>query len=273
MKAKGLIVKSFPKHWTEWTDPEKPNTIFTKKEIEFNNKLLIEKRSYFMRYLYPKYNNEYKAHINKYDYLCYREFGIHIDELIRLEHKTEEQQNLVDNYNKFNPLLETDCLMNNICRHMEKEVKEIKINVRKSSPDYIFNTLYNPKIEITEEQINKMEKEYKKYLKSKSANKNINLYGENDSEDIYIKDELTPFDFDYISDDIQKLANIAVYINYVLYPNSSKDFCWNIFGNGILLNIYDNSDKQFYIPLLNSEGNIKYMGKKYKNERVDIECQ
>ena len=36
--------------------------------------------------------------------------------------------------------------------------------------------------------------------------------------------------FDYISDDIQRLANIAIYINYVLYPKSPKNFCWDLFG-------------------------------------------
>ena len=38
MKAKGLIVKDFPKHWTNWQNPDKPNDKFTKEEIEFNNK-------------------------------------------------------------------------------------------------------------------------------------------------------------------------------------------------------------------------------------------
>ena len=267
-KAKGLIVKDFPKHWTEWQNPNKPNEQFTKEEIELNNKLLIEKRPYFMRYLYPKYNQEYQLHNKKYEYLCYRLFGIHIEELLSLKNKTEEQQKLADNYNKFNPLLETNCVMNNICRYMEKEVKEIKVNIKKASPDYIFNILYNPKKSITETEIEEMDKVYKKYIKSQSSKRVIQIP---DSEEI-IKppEEITMNKLGYISEDIQKLANLAVYVNYVKYPNANKNFCWKIFSDGIMFNIYDNSRNKFTIPLEDSEGDIKYMGSKYKNKEVKL---
>lgn len=270
-KAKGLIVKDFPKHWVNWQNPNKPNDKFTKEEIEFNNKLLIEKRPYFMKYLYPTYKAQYKNHKDKYEYICNRQYGIGLDELIRLEHKTEEQQKLIDNYNKFNPFLETDCVMNNICRYMEKEVKEIKINVKKKSPDYVFDTLFNKNIEITQEQINEMEKVYKKYKKQKSNSSAAGLEIQED-RDLPIV-EISALDYDYISTDIQVLANLAVYVNYYLYPSSPKDFCWNIFGEGIVLNVYDNSDKKFKMPLLDNNGEISYMGKRYENKEVKIECQ
>ena len=51
---------------------------FTKEEIELNNKLLIEKRPYFMRYLYPKYNQEYRIHKKKYDYCQFVKEGADI---------------------------------------------------------------------------------------------------------------------------------------------------------------------------------------------------
>ena len=102
MKAKGLIVKDFPHHWTNWINPDKPNETFTKEEIEFNNKLIIEKRPYFMKYLYPTYKMKFSEHYNKYEYLCYRTFGIHIEELLNIENKTEEQKQLANNYNRLN---------------------------------------------------------------------------------------------------------------------------------------------------------------------------
>ena len=164
--------------------------------------------------------------------------------------------------------------MNNICRYMEKEVKEIKINANKVSPDYIFDIIFNKNITITEEQIKEMEKIYKKYKKGKSQHKNISnsVIAENEKV-LFYKDDVLNLNFDYISDDIQRLANLAVYVNYYLYPTSPKNFCWDLFGEGILLNIYDNSNKEFSIPMLNENGKIEYMGKKYNNERVDIEWQ
>ena len=153
---------------------------------------------------------------------------------------------------------------------MEKEVKEIKINVKKKSPDYVFDILFNKNVEITQEQINEMEKVYKKYKKQKSGSVNAGL--ELKEDELPLK-EMSALDYDYISDDIQRLANLAVYVNYYLYPNSPKDFCWNMFGDGIVLNVYDNSNKNFKIPLLDNNGEINYMDKKYSNKEVKIECQ
>ena len=86
-----------------------------------------------------------------------------------------------------------------------------------------------------------------------------------------VREELFDLNFDYISDDIQVLANLAVYVNYQMYPNSPKSFCWDLFGDGILLNIYDNSNKDFYIPLETKGGNIEYMGKQYQNKKVVVD--
>ena len=224
-----------------------------------------------MKYLYPTYKNQYKSHVNKYDYLCTRNYGITMLELMKIENKTPDQQSLVDSYNKYNPLLETDCEMNNVCRYMESKIKEVKINVLKKTPDYIYDILFNKEIEITEQEIQEMESAYKKYKKRKAKVDNIENYAK-ETDNVVSAPNISIFDFYYISTDIQKLANLAVYVNYYLYPNSPKNFCWDIFGDGIILNIYDNSNKEFKIPIRSDDGDIEYMGKRYKNERVNIEC-
>lgn len=265
----------FPDHWVKWMNPDKPNERFTKEEIEFNNSILIEKRPYFMKYLYSSYKAQYKNHYDTYDYFCNRKYGIHMDELLNLENKTKEQQELVDNYNKYNPLLETNCVMNNICRYMEKEIKEIKINANKVSPDYVFDALFNKNIKITQEQIDEMEKVYKKYKKQKSTSNNIKNDGREVQQGMLsnFDDDLKYMNLEYISDDIQVLANLAVYVNYKLYPKAPKNFCWDLFGKGMILNLYDNSNHKFTIPLRDENGDIDYMYKKYKNKEVKIECQ
>lgn len=275
MKAKGLIVKPYPRHWVNWQNPDKPNDKFTKEEIIFNNKILIDKRPYFMKYLYSTYKQDYNKHRNQYDYMALRTYGLHIDDLLDLENPDEGQQKLIESYRRYNPLLETDCVMNNICRYMEKKVKEIKVNANKKTPDYIFDILYNKDIEITQDQIDKMEDVFKKWKKSKSQSNNMTreLSEGEEIDDRILPEDFLSLDYDYISDDIQKLANLAVYVNYHLYPTSPKNFCWDLFSAGIILNIYDNSDKDFTLPLRNSSGDIEYMGKRYKNERVNIKCQ
>jgi len=46
----------------------------------------------------------------------------------------------------------------------------------------------------------------------------------------------------------------------------------NFEGDGIVLNIYDNSNHNFKLPILDENGSIEYMGKKYENKGVEIEC-
>ena len=272
MKAKGLIVKDFPKHWVDWQNPNKPNDKFTKEEIEFNNKLLVDKRPYFMKYLYSKYKSQYKDYWKKYNCLCYMKFGITIDELLKIKNKTLEQEQLEYNYYRFNPFLENSCPMNEICWYMEKQVKQTKINAKKRTPDYVFDILFNKNINITEKQIKQMENVFKKYKKSKSESiTNGELLSIDDLNNL-AKDDID-HDFGYISNDLQQLANLAVYVNYYLYPNSPKNFCWDLFGEGILLNIYNNTNNKIEIPLLDENGDIEYMGKKYKNKGVNIICQ
>jgi len=269
MKAKGLIVKPFPKHWTNWMNPDKENDKFTKEEIKFNNSILIEKRPMFMKYLYPTYKLKFKKYYESYEYLCYRQFGMHLEELMKLENKTEAQQNIIDKYYKFNPLLDNNCVMNNICKYMESKISEIKINVSQKNNNEIFNILYNNKFKITSEQINEMVKIYKEYNKKNKA-KDI-IYEEKSEEINVIKNENDDcLNYSKISDNIQILANLAVYVNYYLFPNSNKNFCWETFSDGILLNIYDNSNKEFFIPLKDKKG-IEYMGKYYKNQKVVID--
>jgi hypothetical protein len=74
-KAKGLIVKPFPKHWTNWINPNKENTSFSKEEIEFNNNILIEKRPMFMKYLYPNYKHKADKYYNTYNSLCLKKYN------------------------------------------------------------------------------------------------------------------------------------------------------------------------------------------------------
>jgi len=242
-------------------NPDKPNELFTKEEIEFNNKLVIEKRPMFMKHLYSKYKKDFKFHQDRYNYLCQKQYNLTIDDLLAKDYLNEEQKKLVDNYNKYNPLLDTDCPMNNISKYMEEQVKEIKINVKKKNHEKIFDILFNQNIDITEKEIKSMEKKYKSFLSStRSLNATDN---ETDYESIDAYSD--------ISKDIQKLANLAIYVNYKLYPNSNKNFAWNLFGNGIILNLHEKENGLITIPVENINGDINYRGSTYKSEEVIIE--
>ncbi len=81
-KSKGLIVKDFPKYWTNWTKITDDMSEEGKQIAEFNNKLLIDKRPYFMRYLYGNYNKKYRKFLTSYDTYCVSNLGFGIDKLL-----------------------------------------------------------------------------------------------------------------------------------------------------------------------------------------------
>jgi len=260
-RAKGLVVKDFPKWWTNWTNPNKTNDTFDIDEINFNNKLLIEKRPLFMKHLYSKYKKEFKFHYDRYNYISQKQYNLTMNELLNKQDLDENQKQMICNYHKYNPLLDTDCVMNNICKYMESQISEIKINSKKKNHDKIFDILYNSNIDIDEKEIKLMERQYKKFISKStiidSSMDNIDL----DSMDSYFS----------ISKDLQKLANLAVYVNYVLYPNSNKNFAWGIFGNGIVMNLHEKFSGKINIPVEDSYGKIEYRGSNYTNKEVIVE--
>jgi len=81
-KSKGLIVKDFPKCWTNWTKTTEIMDNDCRLLAEFNNKLLIDKRPYFMRYLYGNYNKKYIKFCSNYDTYCISNFGFGINKLL-----------------------------------------------------------------------------------------------------------------------------------------------------------------------------------------------
>lgn len=208
----------------------------------------------FMKHLYSKYKKEYIEHRERFNYDLLKRYNLTIDELLEKQELTNEQMEYIDKYNKYNPLLETDCTMNNICRHIEENIKEIKIHVKRKNDDEVFQMLFNDNIEITNEEIDLMHKQYKKYQKNQTDENlnNINSYS-------------------FITKDTQKLANLAVYICYKIYLNGNKNFVWDIFGNGVILNLDEKHNSKIQIPIEDISGDIEYRGSFYDNKEIMVE--
>jgi hypothetical protein len=67
------------------------------------------------------------------------------------------------------------------------------------------------------------------------------------------------------------IANIAVHLSYVKYPNKNKKFMWCIASEGILQNL---QQQQVLLPAKCENGRLTYLGKRYilvKEGKGDIE--
>mgnify|MGYP007100142734 CR=1 FL=1 len=64
---------------------------------------------------------------------------------------------------------------------------------------------------------------------------------------------------------------MAVDICYSLHPTDNKAFVWNIFGDGILKNVEENSHEKYYVLVTDSYGNIDVLGKRYRLQEIKID--
>lgn len=264
--SKGIKVREFPKHWTKYQPILEEDTQEEKIRKEFENKLIIEKRPAFMKYLYSHYMKDYKIFKADFDKYCMIKFGKKYSDLTEEDKQTDLGKEVVEYYNKKNPLLETNGVMNRICRYMEKTLKEIKTKKEHISSDELFDKLYNFNIELDETKLDLMlqkKKEYDDFKKSKQLKSSE--YANYEQYYKFLRNDC----LEKISSNIQELANLAVYVCYKLNPNKPKNFCWDVFGGGIVENLKEKKGKA-YVPVLDETGDIEYLYDKYSLKEIDL---
>lgn len=70
-----------------------------------------------------------------------------------------------------------------------------------------------------------------------------------------------------VESDETKLANLLVKLLYENHPKKDKKFMWLMCGEGIVNNI---QQQEIYLPLVSDDGDVEYLGRKYKLEKVEL---
>jgi hypothetical protein len=269
--TKGLIIKPIPAHWTNWNHIDSTMEQDAVDRANFNNSILVDKRPQFMQHLYGNYNKEYKKYFYNYNLFSTFNFGMEINEILSSASFVDAQLDFIEKFNKYNPLLDTDCIMNKISRHMQEQVKEIRIGSRGKTTDDVVRILKSPDFDLDKNKLKRLAEIHKKY---KAGKRNFSDIKDDNNESKYttieqysqaIKQEALD-----ISSDISELASLAVVICYELYPNDNKMFAWGVFGDGIIENITKNKQRKIQIPFFDKNGNIKYLGKKYSRMEITV---
>lgn len=264
--AKGIKIRPLPKHWTQYQKIEEKDSEEEKARKKFENKLVIKKRPEFMRYLYSSYNKEYKDFCSDFDKYSSCMFGKKVADLTAAERESELGREMIDYYDKKNPLLETNGVMNRLSRYMQESLKGIKSMSNFKNEEIIFEKIYNKKIFLDLNLLSLMKDKYYEYCEFKRSkqlqNSDFSTYEQ------YYKN-LRNECLEKISSDLQELANLAVYVCYKLFPKKPKDFCWDVFGVGIVQNLEEGKEK-VSVPCLCADGEIEYLGERYKMMPVDL---
>ena len=275
--AKNLNCKKMPKYWFKWTKITDKMTDEEKHRAELNNKLIIDKRPYFMRHLYSHLNRKYIKHNAKYDNHSTTTFRKTLANILKEYHENKECLNqeeleFISKYFRFSPIIEEKSIVNKICLFLEKRIKEIKQEYKTNITEKDIISLQDYSIPFDE---NKYKLIYDLYKQYKAGKRNFAAMTDTSGEEMfktidqYNKSiKLQAF---LISDNIRELANLAVNICYIAHPSDNKQFCWQVFGDGILENIYVNRQKKCFLPFEDKYGDIEYMGDYFKMFEINVE--
>lgn len=127
-KAKGTTPPNIPKEWLHTMKVDKDDSEEVKLAKYKHNALVISQKPYFFIYLYKNLMKDYKAYQKGFDMLARKQYGQSLATLLSKEgtKRTEQETNFLRRYRKYAPVIETPCVMNQICKQVERIDNAIK---------------------------------------------------------------------------------------------------------------------------------------------------
>ena len=268
-KAKGIIAKPMPR---EWHDRHSVNTIEDAQTRRFYQRLVADKKPYFMRYIYPDLMKQYNTYIKNTNKNAMREFQMTIDEMMELpcSELTERQKDFLRYYRSRMPVGNNNCVMNRICRRFEEEFdgylgrhngdSEFDYTIMKSGSEYSRSQYYT---------ILKLYENYNKRLRNYAV---FASYERVDEYDTFSKmlemREAFMQECTKVCPDRFSLCDIVLDICYT--RSSTKRFAWDICGGEIIQNLLVNKGQVISYPALDCNGDILFCGNRFSIKQKKI---
>ena len=267
-KIKGTTPPNFPKSWRHWVHINKDDDDITKAEKYKYNSMVVKKKPYFFIYLYSTLMNDYKNYEKNFNSISLTHFGVPIKVLLRKKDHTEGEMNLLRKYRKYSPVLETDCVMNILCKEIENVEFDIKYKPNCTSllPKFADRT------EIDEDKIVKLIELYKGY-KAQRKYKGIEALVDNegiqdDDMNEILRGVLYANRDEYKNNMLDLFTSSKELFNHLVVMcernNWSCDCIWDIVGDDIV-DIIPYRNTQFVVE--DADG-FEYFGRNYKLEEV-----
>ncbi len=270
-KTKGIEAKDMPDKWYNWISNKisKGKDSSEKKENWFNRRLIADKKPYFMQYIYPAEKAKLNEYIKKNNEKCIMRFRITLDELLKKEGKTPEEEKFIYCYYQRMPLGTAPCTINKICWKIENIFDNIKTtesnnfdySILKSNAEYS-NHLYS-QIKRIYDRYRRETSNYMQYAKSER------IKSEERQMQKYI------FREEFKRQCLEQCPNEDILCNIVLdlcYSKSkySKQFAWDICGDVFIQNLLKRNNYMVSYPTLDKEGDIEFGGLHFSMNTTEI---
>ena len=278
-RIKGADKPSLPK---EWKTVEKILPTDSQDEIIRKmraNSMVIRKKPYFFRYLYPELNQRFKEFEYSYNQVSRDTFGIKFKKLLSKEDKTEEERDLVRKYQKYSPLTTTPCTMNRLCKAIEDidfDIKFMKDRHGNKRPQASMLPTFTYKYAdlFSEDRLAIVKDMYKTYTSRKQMTRlhamSDMLYSDPTVHSDEVYDKYYKSSHDALIMSLQtKLVDFKMsgeeflfYCGYLApkYKSFNWGFAWNVLGDQVIKLI---PRGESYCPIQDPDGEYEYLGLKY----------
>lgn len=269
-KAKGIIAKPMPR---EWHDRHSVNMIEDADTRRFYQKLVADKKPYFMRIIYPALMKQYNTYIKNTNKNAMREFQMTVDELMEIpaSEQTERQKDFIRYYHSRMPVGNNDCVMNRICRRFEREFDGY---LGRHNADTEFDyTIMKSDAEYSRSQFNAISKLYESYNKRLRNYAVFASYERVDEYDTFSR--MLEMRNEFIQEctkecpDRFALCNIVLDICY--QKSSTKRFAWEMCSDEIIQNLLNRNGGIISYPTLDVDGDITFGGNRFTVMKYRLE--
>lgn len=279
--TKGDIFIPPPKHWTkrqkfieitsnmteeDIRDVEKKN-----KEIAFNNKITVDKKAYFFKYIYKSLDQEYEDYIVAQKILCRENWNCKISDITSNKERPPEHKTFLYNYYRYMPLFKNNCTMNTLAFYIED--MELQNKWIKTQKTFNYTVLFSrPIVESDMNSIVKIKnifanayKTYERRLLSLNTDEYVDVDVDSIKSleiDIFRSSErLLKKELESVTLNKEDLANYFAYVMYTYYKNTAMTWLWSICGEQLIKNMQSNCDTSYKIIL--DDNGKEYMGRHY----------
>ena len=267
--GKGLAKPHLPPEFKHFEKDNEDDDDITKAEKYRHNSLVISKKPYFFRYLYPELNKKYKQYERSYNEVSCCMFGMKFKKLLAKENKTELEMRLVRRYHKFSPLINSNCTMNILCREFE----DVDFNIQYDKEVCNMLPTFEGEFDADEKIVLKFRDMYRKYSNKKAVAYLNTLYDPTTLDDDY--NEIKYGILDAIREGIQEELDVLeltpretlFYIGQLSkrYAKFNWGFAWDIMGDTILSCIEPGDT---IVPVEDENGE-EYLGKRYVLKKIE----
>lgn len=271
--TKGIIAKPMPKYWYNNQENKivADDDNLTQAKKIFNQKIVADKKPYFMNYIYPQQMSKYNKHLKNANLQSMSLFKLTIDELINKSNKTIEEENFISWYYKKSPVSTYNCVMNRLCHMVEKEFEGYVYRLKSKGFDY---TILKCGVEYSNDTKKKLKQLYSEYTKEYQLFVSSSKQSRLDSDEIIIYKAVMIENYRKKCSEIcpNEIELCDILLDLCYQSNKSKKFVWDMCGKQIVKNLLEYKDYNVHFCIKDDEGEILYAGKRYKaiTKRMEV---